>query len=583
MNKFLKNSFEKENFYEFLFFLFIETYPDIKEGLTGADHSTLLRQLEAVYMEKKTVLIALSLAMFILVIDTTIMNVSISTLISEFDTNVATVQSIITLYTLVMASVMITGGKIGDIIGRKRAFRVGLIIYGTGSFLTALSPSIAVLVLGWSIFEGLGATLVMPSVQTLVTSNYSGSDRAFAYGILGGITASAIALGPIIGGWLTTQYTWRLAFAGEVVIVIIVLLASRSILDAPLETGEKPKLDIAGAILSALGIGLFVFGILLAGTYGWWKARHTYEIGGIEISPFGLSPTPVFITSGIIVLLIFALWERHLIANGKSPLVRLDVLKNRRIRSGFFVQMVQNTLFAGFLFSMALFLQIVLGLNAMQTGFIYLPLSIPLLIASIAASRIAISIPPRRIIQTGLLILTAGLFLVNEKIDVTVKGLPVLIGFALIGIGGGLIASQIMNLVLSQVSPERTGETAALMNTSQNIGMSIGTALMGSILLAGLASEAVTLIDQSTVLPGPVKEDARLAVEKNVQFLSNEQLESILRGAPSDITKELLRINEIARIDGIKKSLWGMIIISLLGLLASFFLPPQILIKSDHI
>lgn len=530
-------------------------------------------------MEKKIVLIALSLAMFILVIDTTIMNVSISTLISEFNTDVTTVQSIITLYTLVMASFMITGGKIGDIIGRKRAFRVGLIIYGTGSFLTSISPSIVVLALGWSILEGLGATLVMPSIQTLVTSNFKGADRALAYGILGGITASAIALGPIIGGWLTTEYTWRYAFAGEVVIVIIVLFTSRSIIDALLESGERPKLDIVGAILSALGIGLFVFGILLAGKYGWWEARQPFVIGGIEISPFGLSPTPLFIAGGILLLMIFALWERHVVARGKTPLVRLDVLRNRRIRSGLFVQMVQNTLFAGFLFSMALFLQIVLGLNAMQTGFIYLPLSIPLLIASMTASRLSITIPPRRIIQAGLLILTAGLLVITATINVEVEGLPIILGFVLFGIGGGLIASQIMNLVLSQVSQERTGETAALMNTSQNLGMSIGTALMGSILLAGLASGAIALADESTVLPEPVKAHFTEAVEQNVQFLSNEELESILKGAPPDITQEILRINEIARIEGIKRSLWGMTIISLLGLLASFFLPTEILIS----
>jgi MFS family permease len=507
------------------------------------------------------------------------MNVSISTLIEEFNTDVTTIQSIITLYTLVMASFMITGGKIGDIIGRKKAFRVGLVIYGTGSFLTSISPSIAVLALGWSILEGLGATLVMPSIQTLVTSNYKGADRALAYGILGGITASAIALGPIIGGWLTTAYTWRYAFAGEVVIVIIVLLTSRSIIDAVLESGERPKLDIVGTILSVLGIGLFVYGILLAGAYGWWKARQPFVIGGIEISPFGLSPTPVFIAGGILILLIFALWERHLIARGKAPLVRLDILKNRRIRSGIFVQMVQNTLFAGFLFSMALFLQIVLGLSAMQTGFVYLPLSIPLLIASMGASKLSVRIPPRRIIQAGLFMLTVGLLMIAATINVEVKGFPIILGFALFGIGGGLIASQIMNLVLSQVTPERTGETAALMNTSQNLGMSIGTALMGSILLAGLASGAITLIDQSTVLPGPVKENVTVAVGHNVQFLSNEELEGILQGAPADITQEILRINEIARIDGIKRSLWGMIIISLLGLLASFFLPPEILIS----
>ena len=215
--------------------------------------------------------------MFVLVIDTTIMNVSISTLINDFDTDVTTVQAAITLYALVMASLMITGGKIGDIIGRKKAFRIGLIIYGTGSFLTAISPTMAVLFVGWSILEGLGATLVMPAIQTLVTSNYSGKDRAIAYGIIGGIVASAIALGPIIGGWLTTSYTWRLAFGGEVVIVLLVLLLSRYILDAPLETEEKPRLDIVGSIISALGMGLIVFGILLAGTYGWWKARHPFS------------------------------------------------------------------------------------------------------------------------------------------------------------------------------------------------------------------------------------------------------------------------------------------------------------------
>lgn len=535
-----------------------------------------------VTVEKKIVLLALSLSTFVLVIDTTIMNVSISALINDFKTDVTTVQAAITLYALVMASLMITGGKIGDIIGRKRAFRIGMVIFGAGSLLTAFSPNIAVVFLGWSILEGLGATLVMPSTQTLVTSNYTGADRAFVYGILGGIAASGIAFGPIIGGWLTTAYTWRLAFAGEVVVVLLVLWTSRYILDAPLEPGEKPRMDIVGSIISALGIGLFVFGILLAGTYGWWKARHSFFIGGIEISLFGLSPTPLFIAGGIAMLLVFALWERHIVALGGTPLVRLDLLKDRRIKSGLFVQMVQNTLFGGFLFSMALFFQIVLGLNAMQTGFVYLPLSIPLLISSLTASRLSVFIPPRRIIQAGLLVLTAGLLLVNATINVKVEGFPLIFGFALIGIGGGLIASQIMNLVLSQVSSERTSETAALMNTSQNMGMSLGTALMGSILLAGLASGAIALVDESKVLPESVKDDLTMAVEANVRFLSNEELENILKDAPSDIAQEILRINEIARIDGIKKSLWGMIFVSLFGIFATFFLPPEILISPQQ-
>jgi MFS family permease len=533
-------------------------------------------------MERKSVLVALTLAMFVLVIDTTIMNVSISALISDFNTDVTTVQGAITLYALVMASFMITGGKIGDIVGRKRAFRLGLVIYGVGSFLTAISPTIGVLFIGWSILEGLGATLVMPAIQTLVTSNYKGEDRAIAYGIIGGVVAGGIALGPIIGGWLTTAYTWRLAFAGEVIIVIIVLALSRAILDAPLEAGEEPKLDIIGSILSALGMGLIVFGILLAGTYGWWEARQTFSIAGIEISPFGLSPTPVFIAAGVVILLGFAAWERHIISSGGMPLVRLDVLRDSRVTSGILTQMVQTLLFGGFLFSMALFLQIVLGLNAMQTGFVYLPLSIPLLIASLTASRLSIFIAPKRIIQAGLVILLAGLFLSIATIDVEVRGLGLMTGFALIGIGGGLIASQVMNLVLSQVAPERTSETAALMSTSENLGMALGTALMGSILVAGLAVGAISMIEESPVIPEELKPDLISAVEENVRFLSDEELQAILEGAPPDLAQEILRINEIARIQGIKTSLWGLVIFVIFGIIASIFLPPEILVPKKE-
>lgn len=519
--------------------------------------------------------------MFVLVIDTTIMNVSISTLIKDFGTNVATVQAAITLYSLVMASLMITGGKLGDIIGRKRALRTGLIIYGTGSFLTAISPTMAVLFIGWSILEGLGATLVMPAIQTLVTSNYSGKDRALAYGILGGIVASAIALGPIIGGWLTTEYTWRLAFGGEVVIVLIILLLSRYILDAPLETEEKLRLDIVGSIISALGMGLIVFGILLAGTYGWWEARHSFSIGGIEISPFGLSPTPVFILVGSIVLVGFALWELHIITQGRMPLVRLDVLRDRRVTSGIFVQMVQTVLIGGFLFSMALFLQIALGLNAMQTGFLYLPLSIPLLIASLTSSRLSSRIAPKRIIQVGLLILILGLLLAIATINVEVKGFALLTGFALIGIGAGVIASQIMNLVLSQVVPERTSETAALMSTSQNLGMAIGTALMGSIVIVGLVGGATNLINDSTAIPEDLKPSVISAVEDNALFLSDEELTAILKDTPPDLSQKVLRVNEIVRIHGIKASLWGLVVFAILGIIVSIFLPPEILVPSQ--
>lgn len=259
------------------------------------------------------------------------------------------------------------------------------------------------------------------------------------------------------------------------------------------------------------------------------------------------------------------------------PLIRLDVLRDRGVTSGVFTQMIQTLLFGGFLFSMALFFQIALGLNAMQTGFLYLPLSIPLLIASLAASRLSALIAPKRIIQAGLFILIAGLFLAIATINVEVKGLGLLTGFALIGIGGGLIASQVMNLVLSQVAPERMSETAALMSASQNLGMSIGTALMGSIVIGGLIVGATALIDDSAVIPEDIKPSAISAVKENAIFLSDEELMAILKDASPDLTQEILRINEIARIEGIKASLWGLVIVAVLGIIISIFLPPEIL------
>ncbi|AKB47455.1 transmembrane efflux protein [Methanosarcina sp. Kolksee] len=277
----------------------------------------------------------------------------------------------------------------------------------------------------------------------------------------------------------------------------------------------------------------------------------------------------------------FAFWELHVITLGRMPLVRLDVLRDCRVTSGIFVQMVQTVLIGGFLFSMALLLQIALGLNAMQTGFLYLPLSIPLLIASLTASRLSSRIAPKRIIQVGLLVLTLGLFLAIATINVEVRGFALLTGFALIGIGAGVIASQIMNLVLSQVVPERTSETAALMSTSQNLGMAIGTALMGSIVIVGLVGGATNLINDSTAISEELKPSVISAVEDNALFLSDEELTAILKDAPPDLSQKVLRVNEIIRIHGIKASLWGLVVFAILGIIVSIFLPPEILVPSQ--
>src|SRR3954447_7472954 len=210
-------------------------------------------------MRRWSVLIVLAAAQFLMVLDQSVMNVSISQLVADFDTNVTTIQSVITLYCLVMAMFMLTGAKIGDIIGRRRGFVVGLVIYACGSAMTALAPTVAILALGWSILEGLGAALVLPALVALIAGNFEGHNRKAAYAVIGGVAGAGIAVGPIVGGWATTEYSWRIIFAGEVLLVVLILVMTPRVADA-LRTGPPPKLDLLGAALSAAGLGLVVLG-----------------------------------------------------------------------------------------------------------------------------------------------------------------------------------------------------------------------------------------------------------------------------------------------------------------------------------
>src|SRR5215204_5038336 len=224
-------------------------------------------------MKNWTALAILAAAQFVMVLDSSVMNVSISQIVADLDTTIAGVQLAITAYTLVMAALMLAGAKLGDIIGREKVFAIGLGVYGAGSLTTALSPNLGVLLFGWSLVEGIGAAMVMPAIVSLIAGIYSGAQRALAFGIVGGVAGAAIAAGPLIGGWVTTELSWRYVFAAEVVIVAVVLLLRGSLRGAPAATGRRPRLDGIGVLLTALGLGLVVFGILKSSEWGLIEPR----------------------------------------------------------------------------------------------------------------------------------------------------------------------------------------------------------------------------------------------------------------------------------------------------------------------
>ena len=342
-------------------------------------------------MRKWLPLIILASAQFVMVLDSSVMNVSISQIVADLDTTVTGVQSAITMYTLVMAAFMLVGAKLGDIWGRDRTFGLGLAVYGTGSAITSISPNLTTLLFGWSLVEGLGAVLVIPAIAALTAANYEGKDRAFAYGMIGGAAGAAIAAGPLIGGWVTTNLSWRYVFIGEVVVVIAILIVHRYMKRAP-KPEEAPKLDLGGAALSAIALGLIVFGILKSSTWGWIYPIDAPTIAGHEVTPFGFSVVPFLIVGGFAFLGCFLAWEERRERRSESTLLDRALLKIGALRGGLLSLCGQQLILMGTFFVLPVYLQVVLGFDAFETGKRLFPMSISMLAAALTGSKLAASI-----------------------------------------------------------------------------------------------------------------------------------------------------------------------------------------------
>jgi MFS family permease len=469
------------------------------------------------------VLVTLAAAQFLMTLDTSVMNVSIATVAKDVGTTVTGIQTAITMYTLVMAAFMITGGKIGEIIGRKRAFSIGAVIYGCGSFTTAISPSLPVLLFGWSLLEGLGAVLILPAIVALVASNFARDERPRAYGLVASAGAIAVAAGPLIGGLFTTYASWRWVFAGEVLIVIVILLLARRIADTPAQPGVR--LDLVGTALSALGLVLIVYGVLRSGSWGFVQPKPNAP------EWLGLSPVVWLITGGAVVVLLFLSWEDHLIARGREPLINLPRLRNPVLRGGLIAFMFQYLLQAGLFFVVPLFLSVALGLSAIATGVRLLPLSITLLLAAVGVPRLFPNVSPRLVVRIGFLALFAGIAVMVALLDISAGPEIVTWPMLLAGLGVGALASQLGAVTVSSVPDERSGEVGGLQNTLTNLGASIGTALAGAVLIAALTSSFYANIASNPGIPDRVASKAQVELTSGVPFVSDADLHAALDDA----------------------------------------------------
>jgi len=508
------------------------------------------------------VLASLMAAQFLMTLDTAVMNVSIATVAHDVGTTVTGIQTAITLYALVMAAFMITGGKLGEIWGRKRAFTIGLAVYCSGSFVTAISPNLVILIIGWSVLEGLGAALILPAVVALVASNFGRAERPKAYGLVASAGAIAVAAGPLIGGVFTTYLSWRLVFAGEVVVGVLIYLLARRMADAPPK--DDVKLDLVGTALSAAGLALVVYGILRSGTWGFVRPK-------VDAPEWlGLSPVIWLVLIGGLVLFLFLSWERHRIDHGQAALVDPALLRVQQLRGGLTSFFFQYLLQAGLFFVIPLFLSVALGLSAIATGVRLLPLSVTLLIAAVGIPKVFPHGSPRRITRFGFLMLLAGIVVMIALLDVGAGPEIVTWPMLLAGLGVGALASQLGSVTVSAVPDERSGEVGGLQNTFTNLGASIGTALAGAVLISALTTSFFVGLSQNPDVPPSLVTQAEVELTSGVPFVTDDQVRAALEQTDLTPTQQdaIVETNANARIEGLRTAL---AVLALLCLLALFF------------
>ncbi|MEU7295735.1 MFS transporter [Streptomyces exfoliatus] len=510
----------------------------------------------------RLVLLTLAAGQFLMALDSSVMNVSIATVAEDVGTTVAGIQGAITAYTLVMAMFMIPGGKIGQLIGRKRAFMIGCVIYGCGSLTTALAPNLPVLLIGWAFLEGIGAALILPAIVALVAGNFAAERRPAAYGLVAAAGAIAIAVGPLVGGVATTYFSWRWVFAGEVLVVLGILVLARPIADAVSDV--RPRIDLVGTALSALGLGSFVYGVLRSDEWGWFQPKPEAP------ALLGVSLTVWLMLLGMGITWLFLRWEARLVRQGGEPLLDPAMLQNKQLNGGLTMFFFQYLVQMGVFFVVPLYLSVALGLSALDTGVRLLPLSATLLAAAVLIPRFLPDVSPRRVVRSGITALLLGAVILMAALDADAGAEVVTIPMLLIGLGMGALASQLGSVTVSALPEERSAEVGGVQNAVTNLGASIGTALAGSVLIASLTSSFLANVEQNPAVPASVKSQAAVELQSGAPFLSDVQLESALdeAGTSERLTQEALEANAAARLDGLRAAL---AILAFAALVALFF------------
>jgi EmrB/QacA subfamily drug resistance transporter len=492
--------------------------------------------------------ILLSMAMFVLVVDTSLMNVSISAVVRDLGTTVSGVQSAIALEALVSAAFILIGGKVGDLIGRKRAYVLGLLGYAVGALSMALAQGLVAIIVFWAIVGGLGASLLLPAMQSLIHGNFEGPAQKKAYAMVGAAAAIAAAVGPLVGGFITTYLSWRVAFLLEDVVIAVVLSGIGLVRDAPY-TGSR-HVDVVGSVLSVIGMGGIVLGILV------WQEGGEY-VGAL-------------IAFGVAGLAALVYWLRRRKRAGKPTLLDPDLFKSKIFRFGVSGQLCQQIALGGTMIVLPIYLQMVLEYNALGAGLSLAPLSLTMFAVALIAGRRTGRRRPSILIRLGFAVLTGGLLILIPVVPRADSGWALAIPLVIVGAGLGLLVSQLNNYTLAPISEERISEAAGVNSAAGSFGLSFGLAFAGAIMLATLSVAFTQKANASTVLPPDDKEQVAQALDDDAQIMSTTHLEEVLADEPPQVQAEIIRINTDTRPLALQVALLVPILAGLLGLFNGF-------------
>src|SRR3954447_21725527 len=492
--------------------------------------------------------ILLAMAMFVLVVDTSLMNVSISSVVRDLDTTVSGVQSAIALEALVSAAFILIGSKVGDLIGRKRAYLLGLLVYAIGASAMTLAQSLTAIIVFWALIGGIGASLLLPAMQSLIHGNFEGAAQKKAYALVGAAAALAAAVGPLLGGFITTYLSWRVAFLLEAVVIAVVLTQVKLLKDVPY-TGKR-QIDSVGAVLSVVGMGGVVLGILV------WQEGGDYVV--------------LLIAIGALALWALARWliRRH--RDGKVTLLDPDLFRLPHFRIGISQQLLQQITLGGAMIALPIFLQIKLEYNAMEAGLSLAPLSLTMFAIAMLAGRKAGDRRPAALIRYGFALCAVGMVALIPLVPRASSGWYLVIPLMIAGAGLGLLVSQLNNYTLAPIEEERISEAAGVNSAGGSFGLSFGLAMAGGILLAALALTFTNKTESSKVIPPAQQQQIADKLEDDAQVVSNTQIDKLAEDEPQAVQDEIVRINTDANDVSLQIALLVPILAALAGLLNAF-------------